>query len=570
MNEPVKAGVTIDKRYASDQSKSIPAAVSLGPHCRAIPPRVDTQHDRTALAGAKKRIAARPPTTKPEAIEELRRFVRARLEKFLVPADLLDDVSFERWLSTRNYPEVRKQELRDAYASIRSWQDPLNFKVKCHVKDEAYLDVKHARGIYSRSDLAKVLLGPYAALMEKIVYSEAEFVKHIPVRDRPTYISERLGKALSYIITDYTAMESCHVQPSTDVLETQLVDYLLEFVYLSDDIRELLAKIINGINNCAFKWFTMKVRGLMSGEMTTSLFNGFANREMMLFTMARRHFGYVPASAASPGSPCTASTQELVDYASTLKMVVEGDDGLTSLFHLEDEPSADDFAELGYKIKIIKVDNLTEASFCGIVFDPEECITITDPIYAMAQFGWTNQYYRRSNEKMRKTLLRARSLALLHQYPGCPIIQSMANYGLRVTAGFDVLHYIKNAADLGVWQRGKYLAAYNFFNESSDGAVPYVDKLKDKTKETGIRTRDLVEKLFGIPIQQQIFIEEYFDAKNDLEMIENPFIDQLFPAIWGEIYTLYSEQVFRTDEQLDFPLYIYGEHKDHVPSTSPD
>jgi hypothetical protein len=509
----------------SVESFSPPVLVSLGPHVDgAALPRPDLQHAPTSEAGARKRILAATPTIDRARLMRFRLFVRNWIRKNLNKLDPQTDVSFDTWVENTNYPAWRKDQLRKTWEDLGNKWDPELWKAKCFIKDESYAEFKHARNIFSRSDSMKVVFGPYFKAIENVLYKHEAFIKHVPVADRPAYIKKLLERnGAKYIQTDYSAFESHFIPELMEACEFELYDYLLEEVEGGKEMCALLRAVLQGDNVCQFKWFTLLVEATrLSGEMNTSLGNGFTNLMAMLFL-------------------CEESG------ASDVAMVVEGDDGITS--HSGPAPTPADFASIGLTIKLEPVDQLSEASFCGIVFDPEDGINVTDVRKEIVKFGWTSNVYRRSRSNKLKVLLRAKSLSLAHQYPGCPILESLARYGLRMTRGVDIRCYVQNSGTLDTWQRAQLLAAMH--DEKS---------LSSKFRRPGMATRWLVRDRYGIDIMTQISIEEYFDKKSDLKPIDHPGIWFLMEKDWIKYFEEYSESRSRYDPWLDFPL-IRGNFK---------
>ena len=158
--------------------------------------------------------------------------------------------------------------------------------------------------------------------------------------------------------------------------------------------------------------------------MNTSLGNGFSNLMFMAFVCEKL------------GLNCNG--------------VVEGDDGLFAFNG--NTPSASDFTKYGFNIKLDVHSEISTASFCGNVFDPEDRQIMTCPYDVLSTFGWTTNKYAKSSDKTLKALLRSKSLSLAYQYPGCPILSSLAQYGLRVTKGYNVekVVYSRNTS---LWDR---------------------------------------------------------------------------------------------------------------------
>jgi len=460
------------------------------------------------LDGASRRFARQPPKPDPVKMQRFKEFVAKWLKKHMTPLSSDADTSFETWISNAPYPLWRKNELRRKYEESVGLVTPDNvhvyddrggpgFDLKqceahyeqyrvnryCRVnsfqKDETYPTYKPARAINSRTDEFKVLVGPIFKLIEKELFKKKWFIKKIPVDERASFIKEHLSQLGAHIIgTDYTAYECVFTREFMECCEFQLYDYMTR--ELPDrDWYNIVTKVMGGDNLCQFRnKFTLKVEATrMSGEMCTSLGNSFANLMSFLFI-----------------------AEEL--RLESVKGEVEGDDGIFTFFG--PLPTTKDFESIGLIIKIDVYDQLTEGSFCGIIADDDDMINVTDPITAMLDFGWTSRQYVNASEKKKKELLKAKSLSLAYQYPGCPILSSLAQYGLRMTQNSKI--YIK---DMCEYEREIFTTLYQKYKYD----VP--------VRETGFRTRLLVEKRYGISVQEQIEIETYLDNKVDLSPIDN-------------------------------------------------
>jgi hypothetical protein len=312
-----------------------------------------------------------------------------------------------------------------------------------------------------------------------------------------------------------------------DAVEFELYRYMVGRLPCGKEFIQLITRVLMGQNVCEFKYFKMKLNATrMSGEMCTSLGNGFSNKMFMEFMLQ------------------VVNDFKLKDDVDT-KGVVEGDDGLfaTKAKHL---PTTKDFERLGLKIKLEEHTELTNTSFCGIIFDPEECINVTDPIETLLSYGWTNQTYKNSSTKTASDLLRAKSLSYAYQYPGCPIIGSMAWYGLRVTQNFKKLGKLLNSKSLNTWDRDQLLEALK-------------NQHRCKYVSPGMRTRLLIEERYGVKVEHQQMIEDYFLNKNDTEPISLPILELYFKKDWVDYYNSY---VVTQQSELDYPDIAFPSAKD--------
>lgn len=475
---------------------------TLGCHVEgACLPHPCATDQNTMIAGVCKRIAAKVPEPEEEELHNLKRFVYEWLHKNMVPLSSNTDYSFETWLSNTNYPEWRKEELRRVKLSILDPYDKSNFDVKCFMKDETYPAYKHARGIFSRKDEAKCLLGPFIKKIEEVLYDHPAFIKHVPVKDRPAYISRMLDRpGVKYVATDYTAFESHFTSKIMESIEFVLYRYMLKECPDRKLVKMLLSRL-SGWNNCTFKRFRLNIHATrMSGEMCTSLGNGFSNYMLMLYACHR--------------------------VGSTCEGVVEGDDGL---FIVQPNiPTTEDFARLGFTIKMEIHTELRTASFCGIIFDEKDKVNVTNPLEVLCGFGWSKSTYIGARNVRKMELLRSKALSFLHQYPGCPIIQSLAKYGLRVTRHIDLRRYISKERSLNMWERDQLNLALKDLEQGL---------LVEKTVPAN--TRLLVEQLYGISVKDQKLIEDYLDSKQELSPLKYGVIDTYMDGQWKHYYSEY-------------------------------
>lgn len=334
------------------------------------------------------------------------------------------------------------------------------------------------------------------------------FIKFTPVADRPLYIKTYLKVGGRYYAeSDFTSFEALF---SKWLMRAKFIVYDWVMGLLSPEIRmyynTFFDEVLAGTNICKNKHFTIRIiASLMSGEMDTSLGNGLTNLLIHVFMFES-------------------------ERGIEIEIIVEGDDALLSwLGGGSDPPSAEDYAKLGLFVKLVFHENLSEAGFCGMIFDEEDMVNITDPLQLVTNLAWACSRYHDAKQSKLKALLRAKSLSYLYQYPRCPIVQSAALYGCRVTRGVDPTGYI-NSAHVDEWHRAQLLAALNKFGKGD--VTPQVDL------EIPSRTRDLMTKKYGITREEQMRIERIYDHKQDLEPIDLSFIK--FPDSWvmfGATYT---------------------------------
>lgn len=474
-----------------DLERRPPIAVSTGPHLHgAAWPHGDPQDPATLEAGVNKRVFVKLPRAQRRLMAKLGKFVEKWLRDNLKPLPFDSDTSFRTWIEGAPYSRARKDELIKKYDELGGYSSLTKkfWNTKGFMKDEPYPEWKYVRSINSRTDEFKCIVGPIFKLIEKELFSLPYFIKKVPVADRPKYINDLLARVgAKYVATDYTAFESSFVKTLMETVEMKLYRYMSAELLGGKEWYDLIHEALTGENKMYFKHFKAVVPATrMSGEMNTSLGNSFTNLMIMLFMC--QEFGVRDVSG-----------------------VVEGDDGLfvgTGVF-----PTKKDFEALGLNLKMEIFDTLSEASFCGLIFDENEMQNISDPRKLLANFGWATGQYARASDKTLKTLLRAKSMSYLAQYPAAPIISELARYGMRMTKGYDVRRLLDNG-QLGMWKR-----------QILEEALKY----RDAEIPIGPGTRDLMFRKFGISVEEQLRIEEILRNKNDLEPLM--FFDDV-PKIW--------------------------------------
>jgi hypothetical protein len=475
----------------------------------------------SSMAGVLKRTSYLHPTPDDALRSELFAFRDAWVQKNLPRLNVDHDVSFESWIAGTNYPGRRKDELRQTESDFTGVLTAKDRKCKSFNKAESYSDYKHLRGINSRSDTFKCYVGPYFAAIEKQLFQMKWFIKKVPVRDRARHVWESLfSPNATYYATDYSAFESHFDKRLMTELEFGLYEYMTRDLPQGPAWYSEIAETLGGFQTCQYKGFDADgIESRMSGEMCTSLGNSFANLMIFLFVCSKAGI----------------KEEEIAGF-------VEGDDGL---FRFESHQDIDDslFTKLGLTIKIEKHTVLNQASFCGLIFDPDSLIIITDPREVLADLPWAGPRYVKCGDVRLLELLKAKSLSFLHQYPGCPIIQEFALYGLRMTAHIDLKRYLRENK-LNQYERDQLDAAIEYFA---------THKFDELVKPVTRGTRDIVCNMYGIPAHEQLKIEREIHLKTNL----TPFdfgLPEYMPASWCHYYFNYVRE-----NQGDYPVAFSSE-----------
>jgi hypothetical protein len=307
--------------------------------------------------------------------------------------------------------------------------------------------------INSRSDYFKVTAGPAFKAIENMIYHLLKpFIKHVPVPDRPALIKALKRAARRYFQTDFVAFESHFTQEVMEAIELQVYDWCLSNY---PELAKLIHDTLSGPNRMRTRTgqsATAKARR-MSGDMCTSLGNGLSNLFLVLFLLELKgdhsYEGYV-----------------------------EGDDGL---FSCQANLTEQDYAELGFTIKIEEIDDPCKGSFCGMVFSDAEEI-IKPPAKFLSTFGWTSSFIDGSDRLMLE-LLRAKALSACYEAPQCPILGVLARHSLTLTRGV----------------RPRFVDDHYHTPLSDEMAIPEFAPHQS--------TRELFAELYDLPIESQIAVE---------------------------------------------------------------
>lgn len=472
---PIQGDAKITRYVESDKNVRRPTAVSLGCHVHgAALPHPDPDDSESVYDGARKRIAVKMPDKDLDIYDEFENFVKKWLDENLVPAPASEDYSLDTWLSKTPYTAARKEELRRKNMAITDPFDKRYQLVKSFIKDETYVDYKFPRWINSRTDEFKTLVGPYCRVIDEILFKNKHFIKKIPVRDRPRFILERLARPGTKIsATDFSSFEAHFDEILMKRCEFNLYRHCLKNCPDFDTIMKHMTVLL-GTNKCINKYVSVHVEARrMSGEMTTSSGNGFTNLMLLLFMMEKMGNTQVDA-------------------------LVEGDDALCGF--VGQFPTKELIGKLGLSLKIEVVDDIASASFCGMVFDTTDMQIVTDPMVDLLGFGWTTQRYMHSKKKRHMELLRSKALSMAYSYDGCPILCALSKYALRVTHGYRA--------------RAPLMDQYNKIQH--DEAVEFIKKNGIPNSVPGQRTRELVERLYKIPVDIQVAYERYLDSLDTL------------------------------------------------------
>jgi len=474
-------------------------------------PRPDLSSTANQLTAGLFRLSKETPFPSQVSLDGLSKFTSEFLTKNFVPLNDDDIASVEDWIESRSWPGSKKRKLLSVWQKYDSKKDPIFRKkakeIKCHIKDESYAEYKAPRGIYARSDECKIDIGQIVSAIEERMYQLPYFIKHIPVKDRPEYIKRLIGHCKLFLGSDYESFEGSFRKEVQEAVENIMFEYFTRGLTEHADFMEYMREY-QGERDVHFHDVSIRIAGLrMSGEMHTSLANGFTNLMVIMYICQMRGLSF--------------------------QGVVEGDDGL---FGFDSEvPIAADFQQLGFSIKLNTFDDLYKASFCGIVFEPESCINITDPRDFLASLAWVNAKYSGAKSTKLKSLQKAKALSYYHQYPGCPIIQAAAKYVLNRTKSID-LRWALEKGGINEYERNLLIEAVE------------AQAWRLKPAPVSDNERVLMAEVFGVSFDNQIAIEKFFEDHANTDNLRYPsYVVDLFHGHWMDFSDKYVVDVIPDD-----------------------
>lgn len=450
-------------------------------------------HQQTCEAAFRKRLSPLMPIAEPDQVLELKEFTRVFCKKHVKPLDYWDEDEllrhFEEWIEGYDDNKVRKEELRELFRSEIKPPKHKMMRCKGFFKSEPYPSAKLPRFICSRSDDYKVQIAAYVHAIEREIFHgvwASWFVKGKDRSEFPAMIKELEG-AKYFMLTDYTSYESSFSPELTDAVECELWRHMLrnnpEALDLFLDPYHQLdgrGKTVPRVQTIVNDKFRGKITGTrMSGEMWTSLGNGFTNLIVLLFLLWKKDI--YPRCMPDPSNW-------------GVKGLIEGDDGAVGL------PSmclcAADFAKLGFKIEIKWVKSVEEVSFCSVHFDPVTLHSYVEP-ENIIRFNWTFEpKYLEANKHVKMELLRAKAMSLYVLGKYTPIANRLALKVISLTAGSKA----RFSGDW--WERQK---------QKSIKHTPFVDIFSTE------RDREIWATKFGVPVPLQLELEALIDSATCLE-----------------------------------------------------
>jgi len=498
------ATVSLERRNVSV------AVLNFAPWGAALP-HADTFHAPSVLIGGLLRFAAARPTVRPDVLSDLRRYTQCFVESRWQPLPPDVDLDAEAYVEMLDVSRRRKDELlRDYVDFVEYYGLPVVDLAVClsFPKDEEYSEWKHVRCINARRNVAKVLFGVVFKAISDVVFQDEfgdkslGFAKPIPRLDMPERLLDGFGGNDGACYgSDYSAFEGQFTPELMENVEIVLYNFMLSHVGEGSDWLRLFSSAVLGNNKCTFKDFTLQVRGKrMSGEMCTSLGNGFSNMIFTTYVLKQR------------------GCENIIG-------LFEGDDGL--LRFDGPVPSAEDFSILGLSVKLQAYDRISDASFCGNLFDVLSGVVITEPLAAVCGIAWAGTPYCSARPKWVWLRMRCAALSIAHQYPGMPVLSVYARCVLRNTRHYsDVRRFVVNTKFMSQWMKDQVLEALR--DERS-----VLEKIE---RPIPISARLLVEEQFGLSVEEQYSIEQQIESHDFKKPLRIVGFEEVVPDCWVEYW----------------------------------
>jgi hypothetical protein len=472
--------VTTKVTIYSGKNSNLPLLTKVGPGVEYARPIIAQTGPVAVLPAVAMRVGTSLLPVDDAKLEDFISFSRKFTTDLLKPLGLSDVPTFDAWLESRTYPGPRKRHLKEVRETMEGWKfgdlGPKELRVKAFVKTEVFSDFKAPRLICSRSDQFKVMTAPIFSAIDNAVFSNPQFIKKIPIANRPDYIREYIGESAQYFESDYTAFESLFRLAFLEKIEAHYIEHLVQNLPDGQEFVDLYKRAICSTNHISAPGCYVEILGRrMSGEMNTSSGNGMMNLCILAYLSRNED----------------------------LRCVVEGDDGLGATNAVLTEQK---FADIGIRCKLEHHDHLFDASFCGMTFAPGETAILTDPVDVLHKFGYIPARYKDARWSKKLALLKCKAMSYVVQYHGCPIIFAFCRRILELTRSVD------------------YRTVLRAFDEYEREQILQFDRT---LLDVQIGSRYVFEKRYGISIDDQLLFEKQcctLQLDDDFSVVQFPWL----------------------------------------------
>lgn len=481
--------------YLMERSRpQLPAAVAIGPITLSRPVICDYRSTNNHLRGIQKRVA-HPVVYDGHLMQAFKMFVSNFVKRY----EPLPEVKFSHenldslWLDQANYTLNEKAQYHkclQTYLDFQGttedfterYQDKL-YLCNSFIKREFYGEFKEPRIINARPNLFKAIIAPVIKEIEHRVIYNDHFIKG----KTPQWAAKRMqgifDKFKFAYETDYSSFEGSFSHDVLNACEYVLFKHMLA----NNPIHfHILKKIY--FNKSRLQLGTSgKMRmqasfdgSRMSGDLWTSLGNGFTN--MMLFLFALKH-------------SVNRHTLPHLDY----DYMFEGDDGF---FATTVPINTDIIRRLGFTLKLKTGTDVNHLSFCSICVGPG-ALPVLDFNRAIEKFGWDHHEqvikdYSAKTTRYEKELMRSKAMSLLAVAPGNPIVQPLALKILELTEGVRV----------------------------RDSTFTWWDWEKIRLLKTSLQPIEITQEMrlfyqarFNVSVKHQLFVEDIIKQQTSIRFV---------------------------------------------------
>lgn len=461
----------------------------------------DSSDPLTVKKGCEQRVLRIAPTPNGALLQEFRMYCRRKFRKWFGNIGQAEKMTFQDWLeSLLDVNQLRKFQFEQADKDNRGGPPPVSVarKIVCFIKSEFYATFKFPRWIMSRKDRFKVFFGPIVKAMEKLVYTRPEFVKHMSMEQRAARTSQIDKAGGTPYVSDFSSFESSFIHPVMAATDFELLDALAPWWVWNSYAQHVLGGMNELTIRSLFVILILEARR-MSGEMSTSLFNGVANLMITKFLVWKKK--------------------------GKLDILVEGDD---SVFRSTVTLTPADYATLGFEAKLVEVESAClpipvdktvepgSVAFCGISFS-KDGQAMKEPRKFLQGFGWTHSFIHGGDEIM-KQLLKAKSLSACYEAPNCPIVGKLARVALSTVERVNLTERMAREV-----YNVHAAPGYGFERLMCPASLaPHF--------APSLETRESFAALFGIAVEQQLCIEEAIERKDMVQV--SALLPPTFEQTW--------------------------------------
>jgi hypothetical protein len=169
---------------------------------------------------------------------------------------------------------------------------------------------------------------------------------------------------------------------------------------LDPEIEDFISVVL-GPHKCNYKGFSYEVpEGRMSGDIITSLGNGFSNLMLIKFFMKKLNIKFV----------CFVEGDDCVVKPARPLSTTEIDNLISSAY------------ELGFIATLEHVGHVNECNFLSTCWNPETMHSYKDASRSLLRLGWSFKARPNDPIKHKRELFKAKLMSELASSPHCPIL----------------------------------------------------------------------------------------------------------------------------------------------------